>query len=210
MMTTSSPNPTRHDRIGGDEPAEERADGSGDRCRGADQRVGLLPGSPLEVAVDERLHGRQQEGGPEAADDRPEDDDRGQALGERHGQGADGIREQADHVGALAAHEIAHLRVDQDEGSRDQGLQGDRRLDAAGGRVQVFDHRGDRHVHERRVHDEDEHRRRQQKREPRARPALGLHCFLRFGAHAGAEPSPGALGQSGFLAHVECLAQEAG
>ena len=48
-------------QIGGDEPAEERSDGCGDRRGGTDQRVGLLLGGAREVAVDERLHGRQQE-----------------------------------------------------------------------------------------------------------------------------------------------------
>ena len=59
-----------------DEAADERSDRRRDRRRGADQGVGRLLGRALEVAVDERLHGRQQERRAEPADDRPEDEDR--------------------------------------------------------------------------------------------------------------------------------------
>ena len=62
------------------EAAEERPDRGGDRRRGADERVGLLLRRALEVAVDERLHRREEQRGAEPADDRPEDDDRRQTL----------------------------------------------------------------------------------------------------------------------------------
>ena len=78
-------------QVGGDEPAEQRADRGGDRGRGSDQRVGLLPGRPFEVPVDERLHRGQQQRRAEPADDRPEDDDGGEALGDGHRQGADRV-----------------------------------------------------------------------------------------------------------------------
>ena len=122
-------------QVGGDEAAEQRADGGRDRGRGADQRVGLLLRRALEVAVDQRLHRRQQQRGAEAADDRPEDDDRRQALGERHRQGADRVAEQPEDVGPLAPDQVADLAADQDERGRDQRLERDRRLDAADGRV---------------------------------------------------------------------------
>ena len=138
----------------------------GDRRRGADQGVGLLLRRSLEVAVDQRLHRGQQQRRAEPADDRPEDDDRGQALGQRHRQGADGVAEQAQHVGALAPDEVADLAADQDERRGDQRLERDRGLDAADGRVEIVDHRGDRDVHQRRVDDEHEHRHRQQHGEP--------------------------------------------
>ena len=47
-------------QVGGDEPSEQRPDGGGDRRRGTDQRVDLLLRGAFEVAVDERLHGRQE------------------------------------------------------------------------------------------------------------------------------------------------------
>ena len=50
-----------------DEAAEQRTDGCRDRRRGAHQRIHPLLGGALEVAVDERLHRRQQERGTEAA-----------------------------------------------------------------------------------------------------------------------------------------------
>ena len=78
-MTTASPrnaDPPR--QVGGDEPADQRPDRGGDRGRRADQGVHLPLGVALEVAVDQRLHRRQQQRGAEAADDRPEDHDRQQ------------------------------------------------------------------------------------------------------------------------------------
>ena len=166
-------------QVGGDEPAEQRPDRGGDRRRGPDQGVGLLLSRAFEVAVDEGLHGGQQERRADPTHHRPEDDDRGQALGERHRQGADGVAEQAQHVGPLAPDEIADLAADQDERGRDQRLERDRRLDAADGRVEILDHRGDRHVHQRGVDDEHEHRHRQQDGEP-----LIARCLLSSGGVA--------------------------
>ena len=93
---------------------------------GADQRVDLLLRRALEVAVDQRLHRGQQQRRAEAADDRPEDDDRGEALRERHRQRADRVAEQAEDVGALAADEVADLAADEDERGRHERLERDR------------------------------------------------------------------------------------
>jgi hypothetical protein len=83
--------------------------------------------------VDERLHGGQQQRCAQAADDRPDDEDRDEVLGDRHGKGAGGVAEQAEHVGALGPDEVADLAADQDERGGDQRLERDRRLDAADG-----------------------------------------------------------------------------
>ena len=100
----------------------------------------------------------------------------------RHRQGADGVAEQTQHVGPLAPDEIADLAADQDERGRDQRLERDRRLDAADGRVEILDHRRDRHVHQRRVDDEHEHRHGQQEREPRiGRSLLRIAAGHSFG-----------------------------
>ena len=64
----------------GDEAAEQRSHRRGDRRGRPDQCVDLLLGRPFEVAVDERLHGGQQERRPEAPEDGPADDHRRQAL----------------------------------------------------------------------------------------------------------------------------------
>ena len=136
-ITASSRNPTGQDKNVVITATEQWPDRGGDRRRGADQGVDLRPGGALEVAVDERLHGRQQQRRPEPADHCPEHDDRGQALGERHGHGADGVTQQAEHVGPLAAEEIADLAADQDERGGDQCLQRDRRLHTGDGRVEV-------------------------------------------------------------------------
>ncbi len=146
----------------GQEAAEQRADGGGDRRGGADQRVGLLLRRALEVAVDQRLHRRQQQRRAEPADDRPEHDDRGEPLRERHRERAQRVAEQPDDERALASDQVADLAPDQDERRRHQRLQRDRALHAAHGRVEVLDDLRDRHVHQRRVDDEHEHRHRQQ------------------------------------------------
>ena len=159
---------SRAPRDGGrEEAADERPDRGGDGARRPDQRVDLRPLLPLEVAVDQRLHRRQVERGAEPAEDRPEDDDRGQPLRDHHRERPDDVEEQADHVGALAAEEVAELAADQDERGGHERLDRHGRLDAADRRVEVFDDRRDGHVHERRVDHEHEHRGREQQPETR-------------------------------------------
>lgn len=109
---------------------------------------------------------RQQQRCAEPAHDRPEDDDRGQALRQSHGKGADRVAEQAQHVRALAPDQIAHLAADQDERRRHQRLKRDRGLNPADGRMQIVDDRCDGDVHHRCVDDQDEHRHRQQDGQP--------------------------------------------
>src|SRR5207253_9612288 len=79
--------PPRED--GRDEASQQRPDRGGDRARRADQRKDPRALLADEVAVDQRLHRREVERGAEAADDGPEDDDRGQALREDHRARAD-------------------------------------------------------------------------------------------------------------------------
>jgi hypothetical protein len=79
----------------------------------------------------------------------PENDHRRQALGESHGQSADGIGEQPDDVGTfLRPIRSPSFSLINDEGGGDQGLQSDGGLNAAGGRVQVMNHRRVGHVHD--------------------------------------------------------------
>ena len=147
------------------EPAEEGTDRRRDGRRRPDQRVDAHLLLALEVAVDERLHGRHEQRRTEATQHGPEDDDGEQVLGEHHRDRAGGVAEQAEHVRALATEEVAELAADEDERSRHEGFEGDRRLHAADRRVEVLHHGGDRHVHERRVEDEHEHRQRQEEAE---------------------------------------------
>ncbi len=95
MITSLEQEPDPPREVGGDEAAEQRADRRGDRGRGTDQRVDLLLRLALEVPVDQGLHRRQQQRRAEPADQGPEDDDRGQALRERHRQGADRVPDRA-------------------------------------------------------------------------------------------------------------------
>ena len=185
MTTTSSRNADAPGQVGGDEATEQRPHGGGDRGGRAHEGVDPALRRALEVAVDERLHGGQQQRRAQSAENGPEHDDGGDALGERHGQRADGIAEQAQHVGPLAADEIADLAPDEDERGRDQRLQRDGGLHAAGGRVQIVDHRRDRHVHQRGVDHQHEHGHGQEKRESaigRRRP--GRIVRHRFGHRA--------------------------
>ena len=85
-----------------------------------------------------------------------------------HRRGADRVGEQPQDVRPLAADEVGHLAADQDERGGDQRLERDRGLDAAHGGVEVLDHGRDGDVHQRRVDDEHEHRRRQQQGQPRS------------------------------------------
>jgi hypothetical protein len=147
---------------GRDEAAQQRADSGGNRGSGTHKRIRLPLHRPCEVAVDEGLHRREQERCAEAADDRPEDHDREQVLRQRHRHRAGGVAQQAEHVRAFAPEQVADLARDQDERRRHERLQRDRRLDAARGRVEVVDDRRDRHVHQRGVDDEHEHRHREQ------------------------------------------------
>ncbi len=71
-------------QVGGDEAAKEGADRRGDGRRRTHERVRLALGHAAEVAVDERLHRRQEKGCAQPTDDRPKHDDRSQALGQRH------------------------------------------------------------------------------------------------------------------------------
>ena len=154
------------------EAAKERPDRS--RDGGRRRQPGHTPSSALalEVAADQRLHCGQQQGSAQAADDRPEDDDHAEALSQRHRQGAGRIAQQAQHKRALSPDQVADLAADQDERRRDQGLQRDRRLDTADGRIEIPDHGGDRDVHQRGVDDEHEHRHRENERQPRAARSL--------------------------------------
>src|SRR5262249_18173497 len=52
---------------------------------------------------------------PSPTDDRPEDDDRDEALRKRHRQRSGRVREQPENVGAFAADQVADLAADQDE-----------------------------------------------------------------------------------------------
>ena len=166
MIRSSSEERDPPRQVGGDEPSQQGPHRRGDCRRRPHQRVRLLLRRALEVAVDQRLHRGQQERRTQSTDDRPEDDDRSQALSERHGQCAGGVGEQSQHIRPLPADQIAHLAADQDECGRDQRLQCDRRLDAAHRGVEILNDCGDRHVHQRRIDDQHEHRHRQQHGEP--------------------------------------------
>src|SRR4249919_2751262 len=71
------------------------------------------------------------------------------------------------------------LAADQDERGGHQRLQRDRGLHTAHRRVEILNHRRDRHVHQRRVDDEHEHRHRQQDREPLAAGSLRRNAGAR-------------------------------
>ena len=135
MITTSPTNATRHERYVVMKPPMSGPTAAAIAAAAPTSAYAFRCIGALEVAVDQRLHRGKQQRGAEPADDRPEDDDRQQALGERHRDRADRVAEQADHVGPLAADQVADLAPDQDERRRDERLERDRRLHAARRRV---------------------------------------------------------------------------
>jgi hypothetical protein len=62
-------------------------------------------------------------------------------LPDHHRKSAGRIKNQTDHIGTLAAKEVADLAADQDEGSGHQRLDCHRRLNAAHRRVEIPDDR---------------------------------------------------------------------
>ena len=151
--------------VGGDGAADQRTHRRHDRGRGTDLCVHTLLRFTLEVPVDERLHGGEEERSADATDERPEHDDRSDALGQRHRQRADHVAEEPEHVRTLPADQVADLAPDEDEGRGHQRLERDRALHAAHRRVEVVDDCADRHVHDRRVHDQHEHGHREEEPE---------------------------------------------
>ena len=85
------PEPHPPGQVRREKTPQERTDGGCDRRRGSDQCIRPLLGAPSEVAVDEGLHRRQQQGCTQSADDGPEDDDGIQILGQHHAHRTDGI-----------------------------------------------------------------------------------------------------------------------
>jgi len=129
-------------------PPKQRADRRGDRGRGPDQGVGLLLSRSLEIAVDQGLHGGQQQRRPKPTHHCPEDDDGRQALGQGHRQRAERVAQPTQHIGQLAPDQIADLASNQDERGGYQGLERDRGLDAADSGVEIVNHRCDRDIHQ--------------------------------------------------------------
>ena len=78
---------------------------------------------------------------------RAQNTDRRQPLGQRHRHRADGVAEQAEYVGPLAAEEIPDLAADQDERGRHQRLERDRGLNTADRGVKISHHRERRSTH---------------------------------------------------------------
>jgi hypothetical protein len=177
-------------QVGGDEAPEQRPDRGGYGCRGPDEGIYLLLSRTLEVAVDQRLHRRQQQRRADPAQHRPEDHDRDQVLCQRHRHSAYGVAQQPQHVCPFAAEEIADLAADQDERGRHKCLERDRRLHSADGRAEIVHHRRDRDVHQRCVDDEHEHRHRQQQGEPLAARSLHSNAGARGLGQAAGDSAP--------------------
>ena len=176
MITASSPNADPPRQVGRDEAAEQWPDGGGNGRGGADQGIDLLLGGPSKLPwMSDCMAGSSSEA-PSPPMIAQKMIIAVRALREGHGDRADRVAAQPEHVGALAADEIADLAADQDERRRDQRFERDGRLDAAHCRVEVVDHCRDRHVHDRRVDDEHEHRHRQQEREPSVERWLRAGC----------------------------------
>jgi len=111
---------------------------------------------PSKCAVDElTANRRQQQRCAEPAHDRPEDDDRGQALRQSHGKGADRVvRAGPAHTRALRpirSPTLLPIRMNAADTSASSAIAD---LNPADGRMQIVDDRCDGDVHHRRVDDQ--------------------------------------------------------
>src|SRR3954471_23080618 len=174
ITTTSSRNPTRHDRKVVRKPPSSGPTAAAIAAAAPTSAYACFWAAPWKLPwISDCMAGSnsdaasppmigQNHGHPDPADDLPEHDDRGEALGEGHRHSAERVSEQTYDEGPLAADEIADLAADEDERGRHQRLERDGALYAADRRPEVLDDLRDRHVHQRRVDDEHEHGRRQQ------------------------------------------------
>ena len=86
----------------------------------------------------------------------PADQQNPEIRGESRYQRTSAVDKQTDNICPLHAPPIAKLAANEHEGSHDERVDRDRRLQPEHRRVQVGDNLRDRHVHDRRVKNHDE------------------------------------------------------
>jgi hypothetical protein len=150
--------------------------------REAERACGRVhPGGLAHTLLRDRREGVVVELGDEQAEADARDDERRDEVpaGCRAGHDRDQRRDshcEEEEAGAddaarpsparvLAPDQVADFAADQDECRRHERFESDSRLHRAHRRPEIVNHSRDRHIHQRRVDDEDEHRHRQEDRE---------------------------------------------
>ena len=160
------------------EAADQRADRNGNRARRRHEPVG--GGSPLgrEVTGNEGDDGRQDQRRADALEQRPAEQQYGQALRERRRQRAAAVDHAPDRERALPADDRADLGARDHQRGHDQRVGRDRALDAGHGRAHVLRDRRDRDVHHRAVEGHQELARREREQHERGAARPGGGCDL--------------------------------
>ena len=113
-----------------EQAADQRTGGHGDGPGGRHQAVGARAVLAPEVGGDQGDDRGHDQGRPDALEQRPADDEHGQAGREGGGERPDAVDHAADRERPLAADDLADLAAGDHQRGHDQRVQGDGRLDA--------------------------------------------------------------------------------
>ena len=138
-------------QVGREQPADERADGDGDRARRHHQPVRARPALGAEVGRHERDDRGQDQRRADPLEERPADQQDRQRRRDRGGERARAVDHAADRERPLAADQGADLAAGDHQRRHHQRVEGDRGLDPGDVRPDVLGDGRDRDVHHRRV-----------------------------------------------------------
>ena len=164
--------------VGRAEAADQRADRHRHRARCRHEPVGRGPLLGREVPRDERDDRGQDQRRPDPLQERPAEEQDGQALRDRRREGAAAVDHAADRERALAADDRSDLGAGDHQRRHHERVRRDRALDPGHGRAHVLRDRRDRDVHHRAVqrHQELPARERQEHEHGRRRaPCERVH-----------------------------------
>ena len=178
--------------VGGEQPADQRADRHGDSARRGHEPVGTRAFGSSEVRRHQRHHGRHDQRGTESFQDRPTEDEDREGLGQRGGGRATPVDDAPDHEGALAPDDLADLAARDHERRHDERVERDGELDPGDRGPYVLGHGGDGDVHDRAVqgHEELGRRQRQQDDLP-ARGGWAVDSPVSVTVQCGPQEQPG-------------------
>ena len=133
------------------EAPDQRPDRDRDGARSRDEPVGRGPALGREVPGNEGDDGRQDQRRADALEERPAEEQHGQALRDRRRERAAAVDHAADREGALPTDYRPDLRAGDHQHRHHERVGGDRSLDAGHRRAHVLRDRRDRDVHHRAV-----------------------------------------------------------
>ena len=116
--------------VGGEEPADDRADGDGDAGRRAPRRERGRAFPAVERAREDRERRGQHQRGADAFDDRFAEDELGHALRQRGDERSDAEQRGADDEDAAVAVHIAEPAADDEQRGERERVAGDDPLEA--------------------------------------------------------------------------------